>query len=50
MALSREEVSERVKAVLPNILPWQQLQHEIKRLNARIEELEAKLESLTPQD
>ena len=33
-----------MKAVVPSILPWQQLQHEIKRLNARIEELEEKLE------
>src|SRR5262249_54310963 len=38
----QHKIDERVKAVLPNILPWQQLQHEVKRLNARIEELEAK--------
>jgi polyhydroxyalkanoate synthesis repressor PhaR len=42
----QHQIDERVKAVLPNILPWQQLQHEIKRLNARIEELESKLESI----
>jgi polyhydroxyalkanoate synthesis repressor PhaR len=40
------KIDERVKAVVPNLLPWQQLQHEIKRLNARIEELEEKLKSL----
>src|SRR6202008_1184830 len=37
------KIDERVKAVVPNLLPWQQLQLEIKRLNARIEELEEKL-------
>jgi polyhydroxyalkanoate synthesis repressor PhaR len=41
------KIDDRVKAVLPNILPWQQLQHEVKRLNARIEELEAKLKTLS---
>lgn len=40
------KIDERVKAVVPNLLPWQQLQHEIKRLNARIEELEEKLKSV----
>lgn len=43
----QHKIDERVKAVVPNILPWQQLQHEVKRLNARIEELEAKLRSLS---
>jgi polyhydroxyalkanoate synthesis repressor PhaR len=43
----QNKIDERVKAVLPNILPWQQLQHEVKRLNARIEELEAKLKALS---
>jgi polyhydroxyalkanoate synthesis repressor PhaR len=43
----QHKVDERVKAVIPNLLPWQQLQHEIKRLNARIEELEEKLKTLT---
>jgi polyhydroxyalkanoate synthesis repressor PhaR len=43
----QHKIDERVKAVVPNLLPWQQLQHEIKRLNARIEELEAKLKSIT---
>ncbi len=45
----QHKIDERVKAVVPNILPWQQLQHEVKRLNARVEELEAKVESLTPK-
>jgi polyhydroxyalkanoate synthesis repressor PhaR len=43
-------IDERVKAVVPNLLPWQQLQHEIKRLNARVEELEEKLKSLEHKD
>jgi polyhydroxyalkanoate synthesis repressor PhaR len=43
----QHKIDDRVKAVLPNILPWQQLQNEIKRLNARIEELEAKLEAMS---
>lgn len=46
----QHKIDDRVKAVLPSILPWQQLQHEIKRLNARIEELEAKLETRTPKE
>lgn len=37
------KIDERVKAVVPSVLPWQQLQQDIKRLNARVEELEAKL-------
>ena len=43
----QHKVDERVKAVIPNLLPWQQLQHEVKRLNARIEELEEKLKSMS---
>jgi len=46
----QHKIDERVKAVVPNILPWQQLQHEVKRLNARIEALEEKLKSLTPKE
>ena len=42
----QHKIDERVKAVVPNILPWQQLQHEVKRLNTRIEELEAKLAAM----
>jgi polyhydroxyalkanoate synthesis repressor PhaR len=41
----QHQVDERVKAVLPSFMPWQQLQHEVKRLSQRIEELEAKLKS-----
>jgi polyhydroxyalkanoate synthesis repressor PhaR len=44
------KIDERVKAVVPSLLPWQQLQHEIKRLNARIEEIEEKLKSLGNKD
>ena len=44
------KIDERVKAVVPNLLPWQQLQHEIKRLNARIEDLEEKLKSIGNKD
>jgi polyhydroxyalkanoate synthesis repressor PhaR len=43
-------IDERVKTVVPSLLPWQQLQHDVKRLNTRIEELEAKLESLSHKD
>lgn len=39
----QNKIDERVKAVVPNLLPWQQLQLEVKRLNARIDELEEKL-------
>lgn len=46
----QHKIDDRVKAVLPSILPWQQLQHEIKRLSARIEDLEEKLKSLTPKE
>ncbi len=41
----QHKIDERVKAVLPSILPWQQLEREVKRLAARVEELEAKLKS-----
>jgi polyhydroxyalkanoate synthesis repressor PhaR len=41
----QHQVDERVKTVLPSFMPWQQLQHEVKRLSQRIEELEAKLKS-----
>jgi polyhydroxyalkanoate synthesis repressor PhaR len=36
-------LDERVKAILASFRPLQQLQHEVKRLNERIEELEKKL-------
>jgi hypothetical protein len=32
-----------VKAVVPSLLPWQQLELEVKRLTQRVEELEARL-------
>jgi polyhydroxyalkanoate synthesis repressor PhaR len=41
----QSKIDERVKAVVPNLLPWQQLQHDMKRLTARVEELEEKLRS-----
>lgn len=43
------KIDERVRTVVPSILPWQQLQHDVKRLTARIDELEAKLKALTKQ-
>lgn len=45
----QHKIDERVKAVVPNILPWQQLQLEVRRLNTRIEELEAKLKTLSKE-
>jgi polyhydroxyalkanoate synthesis repressor PhaR len=41
----QHKIDERIKAILPNFSPWQQLQHEVKRLSQRIEELEAKLKA-----
>jgi polyhydroxyalkanoate synthesis repressor PhaR len=41
----QHQIDERVKAVLPSFMPWQQLQHEVKRLSQRIEELEGKLKA-----
>ncbi|MGD0528148.1 MAG: polyhydroxyalkanoate synthesis regulator DNA-binding domain-containing protein, partial [Polyangiaceae bacterium] len=41
----QHQIDERVKAVLPSVMPWQQLQHEVKRLSQRLEELEAKLKA-----
>ncbi len=46
----QSKIDERVKAVVPNLLPWQQLQQDIKRLNARVEELEAKLKTGNRQE
>lgn len=43
----QHKIDERVKAVVPNLLPWQQLQTEVKRLDARVQELEAKIAELT---
>src|SRR5262249_40144295 len=39
----QHRVDERVRALLPNLTPWQQLQNEVKRLAARVEELEKRL-------
>jgi polyhydroxyalkanoate synthesis repressor PhaR len=39
----QKSVDERVEAVLPSILPWKQLELEVKRLAARVDELEAQL-------
>jgi polyhydroxyalkanoate synthesis repressor PhaR len=41
----QHKIDERVKAVLPTILPWQHLELEVKRLTARVDELEAKLKN-----
>jgi polyhydroxyalkanoate synthesis repressor PhaR len=41
----QHQIDERVKAVLPSVMPWQQPQHEVKRLSQRLEELEAKLKA-----
>jgi polyhydroxyalkanoate synthesis repressor PhaR len=46
----QHQIDERIKAVLPNLLPWQHLQLEVKRLSERIEELEAKLKSGSKKD
>ena len=40
------KIDERIRAMLPSSSPWQQLEDEVKRLNARIEELEKKLKSV----
>jgi polyhydroxyalkanoate synthesis repressor PhaR len=40
----QHQIDERIKAVLPGILPWQELKKEVKRLTERVEELEAKLD------
>jgi polyhydroxyalkanoate synthesis repressor PhaR len=39
----QHQIDERVKAVVPSLLPWQQLQLDVKRLTQRVEELEARL-------
>jgi polyhydroxyalkanoate synthesis repressor PhaR len=39
----QHQIDERVKAVVPSLLPWQQLEHEVKRLTQRVEELESRL-------
>ncbi len=37
----QHQIDDRVKAVLPSILPWQQLELEVKRLTDRVAQLEA---------
>jgi len=39
----QHQIDERVRAVVPSVLPWQQLQLEVKRLTQRVEELESRL-------
>jgi polyhydroxyalkanoate synthesis repressor PhaR len=39
----QHQIDERVKAVVPSLLPWQQLELEVKRLTQRVEELESRL-------
>lgn len=41
----QHKIDERVRAILPSVLPWQQLQNEVKQLHARIDELEKKLKA-----
>lgn len=41
----QHQLDERVKAILTSFRPLQQLQHEVRRLNERIEELERKLKN-----
>lgn len=41
----QQKIDERVRALLPSSSSWQQLEAEVKRLNARIDELEKKLKS-----
>jgi polyhydroxyalkanoate synthesis repressor PhaR len=39
----QHQIDERVKAVVPSLLPWQNLELEVKRLTQRVAELEARL-------
>jgi polyhydroxyalkanoate synthesis repressor PhaR len=41
----QQKIDERIRAMLPSWTPWQQLEAEVKRLNARIDDLEKKLKS-----
>jgi polyhydroxyalkanoate synthesis repressor PhaR len=45
----QHQLDERIKAILASFRPLQQLQHEVRRLNERIEELERKLNGGPPQ-
>jgi len=46
----QQRIDERIRAILPSILPWQQLENEVKRLSARVEELEKKLKAKGGKD
>lgn len=46
----QQKIDERIRAMLPSSSPWQQLEAEIKRLNARIDELEKKLKSASKRE
>jgi polyhydroxyalkanoate synthesis repressor PhaR len=46
----QQKIDERIKALLPSSSPWQTLEAEVKRLNARIDELEKKLKSAKNRD
>jgi polyhydroxyalkanoate synthesis repressor PhaR len=46
----QHQIDERIKAVLPSLLPWQHLQLEVKRLSQRIDELETKLKNASKKD
>ncbi len=46
----QHQIDERIKAVLPSLLPWQHLQHEVKRLSQRIDELEHRLKNASKKD
>jgi polyhydroxyalkanoate synthesis repressor PhaR len=39
----QHQIDERVRTVVPSLLPWQQLELEVKRLTERVEALEGKL-------
>jgi polyhydroxyalkanoate synthesis repressor PhaR len=39
----QHQIDERVKAVVPSLLPWQQLEREVRRLTQRVDELEAQV-------
>ena len=38
----QHRMDDRIKNVVPSLLPWHELQQEVKRLSIRVEELEAK--------
>ena len=46
----QQKIDERIRALLPSSSPWQQLEAEIQRLNARIDDLEKKLKSASKRD